>query len=106
MRRLITTVCAVLTLLSVQVSRAETVTVYTSSISAPLMVGESEGIYRDLVAYLNRQKLGITFLLSYLPRKRLQLMVEKGKLDGIVIGMMPQWFNDAQQKRYLWTGSF
>lgn len=85
---------------------AEVVTVYTSANFAPLVIGDG-GLYADLVAHLNRQKLpGLTFKLTYLPRKRLQLMVETGRLDGIVIGMMPHWFNDAAQQKYLWTVPF
>lgn len=88
-------------------TRAETVMVYTSANFAPLMVGEHSGVYPDLVAYLNRLQLpGLTFKLSYLPRKRLQLMVEENRLDGIVIGMMPHWLNDTAQQKYLWTAPF
>lgn len=87
--------------------RAETVTVYTSANFAPLVVGEDSGVYHDMVDYLNRQKLpGLDFKLSYLPRKRLQMMVEENRLDGIVIGMMPHWFDDTAQQKYLWTTPF
>ncbi|OEZ56747.1 bacterial extracellular solute-binding protein, family 3 [Duganella sp. HH105] len=88
-------------------ARGELVSVYTSARVAPLVIGEGSGIYPDLVAYLNRKKLGqLSFKLVYLPRKRLQLQVERGELDGIVIGMMPHWFNDAAQKKYLWSAPF
>ncbi|WP_343730545.1 transporter substrate-binding domain-containing protein [Duganella sp.] len=87
--------------------RAEVIPVYTSAQVAPLVLPEGKGVYPDMVAYLNRQKLGnLSFKLVYLPRKRLQLRVESGQLDGIVIGMMPHWFNDAAQKKYLWTAPF
>ena len=87
--------------------RAEVIPVYTSAQVAPLVLPDGSGVYPDMVAYLNRQKLGsLSFKLVYLPRKRLQLMVESGQLDGIVIGMMPHWFNDAGQKKYLWTVPF
>ncbi|OFA01573.1 ABC transporter substrate-binding protein [Duganella sp. HH101] len=87
-------------------ARGEVVNVYTSARVAPLVIGGG-GIYPDMVAYLNRKKLGqLSFKLIYLPRKRLQLQVERGELDGIVIGMMPEWFNDAAQKKYLWTVPF
>jgi polar amino acid transport system substrate-binding protein len=85
---------------------AEVVMVYTSANFAPLVIGDG-GVYADLVAYLNRQKLpGLSFKLIYLPRKRLQLMVEEERLDGIVIGMMPHWFNDTAQQKFLWTVPF
>lgn len=88
-------------------ARAEVVKVYTSANFAPLLLGDGRGTYPDLVAWLNRQKLGeLTFELHYIPRKRLQVKLEDGSLDGIVIGMMPQWMGDEQQKKYLWTAPF
>ena len=87
--------------------RAEVIPVYTSAQVAPLMMADGSGIYPDMVAYLNRQKLGsLQFKLVYLPRKRLQVKVESGALDGIVIGMMPHWFDDSAQTKYLWTAPF
>ncbi len=88
-------------------ARADVVNVYTSANFAPLMLGDGRGVYPDLVAYLNRQKLGsTTFQLHFLPRKRLQVRLENNTLDGIVIGMMPEWFDDTAQKKYLWTQPF
>lgn len=88
-------------------ARADIVNVYTSANFAPLMLGDGRGIYPDLVAYLNRRKLdGVTFRLLYIPRKRLQVKLEDGSLDGIVIGMMPEWFDDTAQNKYLWTAPF
>ena len=88
-------------------AQAEVIPVYTSAQVAPLVLPDGSGVYPDMVAYLNRQKLGgLTFKLVYLPRKRLQLQVESGALDGIVIGMMPHWFDDGAQKKYLWTAPF
>ena len=102
---------AVLTMLCASVlhgaALAEVVTVYTSARVAPLVVSDEQGIYPDLVHYLNRHAPGgLSFRLEYLPRKRLQVKVENGELDGIVIGMMPHWFDDAAQKKYLWTVPF
>jgi polar amino acid transport system substrate-binding protein len=88
-------------------ARGEVVNVYTSARVAPLLLEDAHGIYPDMVEYLNRKKLGdLHFKLIYLPRKRLQLQVESGNLDGIVIGMMPHWFDDVAQKKYLWTVPF
>lgn len=88
-------------------ARGEVVNVYTSARVAPLVIDDRSGIYPDLVEYLNRKKLGqLSFKLIYLPRKRLQLQVERGELDGVVIGMMPHWFDDAAEKKYLWTAPF
>jgi polar amino acid transport system substrate-binding protein len=88
-------------------ARAETITVYTSANFAPLVIDGSRGIYYEAIDYLNKQAGdGTRFRLAYLPRKRLQMRLEDGTLDGIVIGMMPQWFDDVAQKKYLWTTAF
>jgi polar amino acid transport system substrate-binding protein len=88
-------------------ARAETINVYTSANFAPLMLGDGRGVYPDLVGYLNRQELeGYSFRLQYLPRKRLQVKLEEGSLNGVVIGMMPEWLDDRTQTRYLWTAPF
>ncbi|MES2317684.1 MAG: transporter substrate-binding domain-containing protein [Pseudomonadota bacterium] len=88
-------------------ARAEVVDVYTSANFAPLMLGDGRGIYPDLIAQLNRkQPGGLTFRLRYMPRKRLQVKLEEGSLDGLVIGMMPEWLADPEQKKYLWTAPF
>ncbi len=87
--------------------QAEVITVYTSANFAPLVVDGHRGLYPDLVDYLNKQKPGgMTFKLAYMPRKRLQVKLEDGSLDGIIIGMMPAWFDDVGQFKYLWTVPF
>jgi polar amino acid transport system substrate-binding protein len=107
MKRLLTFWLYVLYVLLPQGTHAETISVYTSANFAPLMIEGQRGIYYDMVEYLNQQQLGKTrFQLVYLPRKRLQMRLEDGSLDGIVIGMMPAWFDDVAQKKYLWTPPF
>ncbi|MES2015688.1 MAG: ABC transporter substrate-binding protein [Pseudomonadota bacterium] len=94
-------------LLLAAAARADVVNVYTSASFAPLMLGDGRGIYPDLIAHLNRKKPGgLTFRLLYMPRKRLQVKLEEGSLDGVVIGMMPEWMADPAQKKYLWTAPF
>lgn len=89
------------------IARAEVVNVYTSANFAPLMINNTQGVYVDLVEHLNQQRLGdLTFKLTYLPRKRLQFKLEAGSMDGIVIGMMPQWLDDVARQKYLWTAPF
>jgi polar amino acid transport system substrate-binding protein len=107
MKRLLTFWLSLLYVLLPLGTRAETVSVYTSANFAPLMIEGQRGVYFDMVDYLNRQPFGSTrFRLVYLPRKRLQMRLEDGSLDGIVIGMMPAWFDDVAQKKYLWTAPF
>ncbi len=86
---------------------ADSVTIYTNVNFAPLMIDNDHGLYPDLVDYLNRQKIGgLVFKLEPLPRKRMQVLLDEQKLDGAIIGMMPQWFGDEAQKKYLWTLPF
>ena len=95
--------CAVL----LPAAAAPPVNVYTSANFAPLMLGNGRGIYPDLIDYLNaRQPGGLQFKLVYLPRKRLQVKLDEGSIDGIVVGMMPEWVNDNAQTRFLWTAPF
>lgn len=83
------------------------ITVYTSAGFAPLMLADGRGLYPDLIAYLNQRKPGaLTFRLQYMPRKRLQVKLEDGSIDGLVIGMTPEWFDDVEQKKYLWSAPF
>ncbi len=107
MKTIVSTLLLLCALLAGASSRAEVVNVYTSANFAPLMLGDGRGVYPDLVNHLNRQKLGdYTLALHYLPRRRLQVKLEEGSLDGIVIGMMPEWLGDAGQRKYLWTAPF
>lgn len=99
--------CCLASLMLAAAARAETVNVYTSANFAPLVLGGGQGVYPDLVAHLNRQNIGgLQFTLRYMPRKRLQVKLEEGTLDGIVIGMMPQWLADPKQQKYLWSAPF
>jgi polar amino acid transport system substrate-binding protein len=106
MRRFFTTLLVLCLANCLVTAQATEVTVFTSSTSPPLIVGEKGGMYRDMISYLNRQNLGFTFKLAYIPRKRLQVKAEDGSMDGIVIGMMPDWFGDSAQSKYLWTEPF
>lgn len=84
-----------------------TVTVYTNVDFPPFVIDPDTGIYPELVAWLNRRRPGgLQFRLARLPRVRLQQAVERGELDGIVIGMMPAWFDDLEERKYLWTAPF
>lgn len=88
-------------------ARAEVLNVYTSANYAPLMLDDGRGIYPDLITHLNLKKPGgLSFRLVFVPRKRLQVKLEDGSLDGLVIGMMPAWLDDPEQKKYLWTVPF
>ncbi len=107
MKHLVLALVVLCALLLAKSAPAQVVTVYTSASFAPLMLADGRGMYPDLIAYLNQRKLGtLTFRLQYMPRKRLQVKLEDGSIDGMVIGMMPEWFDDVEQKKYLWSVPF
>ena len=62
-----------------------------------------------LVQKANRVCLEIflyEFHTVFLPRKRLDRYLSNNKLDGLVIGVNPIWFNDSSETLYLWSDSF
>jgi polar amino acid transport system substrate-binding protein len=98
---------AVALMLASQSVMAERVTVYTNATVPPLVIDEKIGLYPEMVAYLNQLKVaGLELSLETIPRKRLQVLLESGGLDGIVIGMMPKWVDDPMRVKYLWTEPF
>lgn len=107
MKNLLLSLAMLCALLQARSALAQVVTVYTSASFAPLMLADGRGMYPDLIAYLNQRKLGtLSLRLQYMPRKRLQVKLEDGSIDGLVIGMMPEWFDDVEQKKYLWSAPF
>ena len=107
MNKLVTPLVLACCLLAAAAVRADVVNVYTGANFAPLMLADGRGLYPDLVAYLNQHKVGgHTYVLRFIPRKRLQVKLEEGTLDGLVIGMMPEWLDDPRQTKYLWTAPF
>jgi polar amino acid transport system substrate-binding protein len=63
------------------------------------------GIYHDFVEYLNIQQNNHKYELHFMPRLRLENLLNDGELDGIIIGVNPLWFKDKEQKKFLWTSS-
>jgi polar amino acid transport system substrate-binding protein len=85
----------------------EVIKVYTYHLKPPLVVREAtkEGLYYDELNYFNKHSTEYQFELHYLPRRRLDLLVNSNSLDGLVIGVSPIWFGDKQETKYLWTTS-
>lgn len=94
-------------LCSTSVAAKEVIKVYTYHLKPPFVVREAthDGLYFDALDYFNKKSNQYQFELHYLPRRRLDLMVNAGTLDGVVIGVNPIWFDDKQERRYLWTGT-
>lgn len=64
-----------------------------------------QGIYVDFVNYLNSKQNDYIFELHFLPRIRLENLLNINSLDGIVIGVNPNWFLDERREKYLWTSA-
>ena len=81
-----------------------TVYLYTYHNKPPFVVDEQrrEGLYFDMAAYFTLLVPDVSFRTIYLPRKRLNLMIENQTLDGAVIGVSPVWFGDKDETRFLW----
>lgn len=47
-------------------------------------------------------ELGYTFQMIFIPRKRLNKMLEDPNFKGIVVGVSPTWFKDKSESKYLW----
>lgn len=83
----------------------EMVKVYSYHLKPPLILDQvtGRGLYNDMLSYLNKENTAYRFELIYLPRRRLDLLINSGNLDGLVIGVSPVWFNDREEQKFLWT---
>lgn len=81
------------------------VTVYAYHLQPPLIIdiGGQSGLYFDLVNHLNRLSNDYEFKLVYVPRKRIEVMLERNEMNGILLGVNPKWFKDKSEQKYLWT---
>lgn len=64
------------------------------------------GLYQAFINLLNDYQKEWKITLQYMPRKRLDLHLKAGTLDGAVIGVNPAWFKDKQQTRFNWSEPF
>ena len=81
------------------------VSVYSYHLKAPLIIDQEaeQGLYYDFVNYLNSNNSKYHFKLVYLPRKRIERLLDSESLDGILLGVNPVWFKDKNETKYLWT---
>ncbi|UAA39180.1 transporter substrate-binding domain-containing protein [Paraneptunicella aestuarii] len=86
-------------------AKPQNIPVYIYHLKPPLVVSahEKTGVYYDIERYLNSHIAEYKFETVYIPRKRIDLMLEQKKLDGIVLGVNPVWFQDKDEDKYLWT---
>jgi polar amino acid transport system substrate-binding protein len=99
-----------LTVLASVVGAAETaapVTLYAYHLKPPFItdVHKEQGLYYAFADYVNR-KLGRTVVRTeYMPRKRLEQLLNTADFRGVIIGVNPVWFHDNEEKKYLWTST-
>ncbi|WP_448565872.1 substrate-binding periplasmic protein [Thalassotalea ganghwensis] len=83
----------------------ELVNVYVYHLKPPFVVDlvKQQGLYFDFSRYLNEVAPNYDFHTIFVPRKRITLMLEQGKLDGMLLGVNPVWFKDKEESKYLWS---
>lgn len=81
---------------------------YTYHYKPPFLIDTlaQQGFYYDVVDYFNEQSELYQFKVTYLPRKRLDCLLGQQQLNGIVMGVLPEWFGDANEQNYQWLPGF
>lgn len=81
------------------------VTAYSYHVKPPLVINEEHkvGLYFDVIQYLNTHSQKFTFELVFIPRKRIERMLQTEGFSGLILGVNPIWFNDREEQKYLWT---
>lgn len=81
---------------------AESVFLFSYQQKPPYVVDEArgEGLYFDLARLLSRRLPGHEFVVRQIPRNRLDYLLDRGQLPGLVLGVSPQWFADAARHRW------
>lgn len=84
---------------------AAEIKLYAYHLKPPYIIDaeKGSGLYFEMARRLNQLQTGHRFKTVYLPRKRLESLLEQEQLDGLVLGVNPHWFNDASQHRFGWT---
>lgn len=92
-------------LLACSASGADEVKLYAYHLKPPYIIDADKGtgLYFELARRLNQLQTQHHYKTVYLPRKRLESLLEQETLDGLVLGVNPHWFNDASQHRYAWS---
>lgn len=61
------------------------------------------GLYFDFVKRLNALSDDYNFEVMFIPRKRVERMLESNSMNGILLGVNPKWFKDKNESKYLWS---
>jgi polar amino acid transport system substrate-binding protein len=67
----------------------------------PYILPDQTGLYGAYLNLLSERLPENDFTLTFLPRGRINWLLENEDLDGIVIGVNPLWFNDSEQKKHI-----
>jgi polar amino acid transport system substrate-binding protein len=84
---------------------AAEIKLYAYHLKPPYIIDAEKGtgLYFELAKRLNQVQTQHRYTTVYLPRKRLESLLEQEQLDGLVLGVNPHWFNDASQHRFAWS---
>lgn len=102
-------ICLLMCLItSFSLQAKDTIYLYTYHKKPPFIVDldSQQGLYFDLAESLSDISVKYKFETVFVPRKRLNVLVEKQALDGLVVGVLPVWFKDKNESKYLWSGGF
>ncbi len=83
------------------------IVVYAYHLKPPFIIDVDKklGLYYDFSDHLNSKQDRYLFTTKFMPRKRLDFLVRSNKLNGILVGVNPIWFNDKKEQKFLWTGT-
>lgn len=93
--------------LAVAKPQKDTINIYTYHLKPPFIIDQKNqaGLYYDFSNYLNLLQNKYRFKTVFMPKKRIDKYLNKDKLNGILIGVNPKWFNDTAEDKYHWTVS-
>ena len=85
----------------------EHVDVYVYHLKPPFNINNTYelGLHFDFSTYLNSKSDKYHFETIFVPRKRIEIMLDSNKLNGILLGVNPVWFKDKAETKYLWTSN-
>lgn len=73
----------------------------------PLIIDQSKsiGLYYDVIEYLNNNNKQYFFRAIYVPKRRINVMIDNGSIDGLILGVAPAWFKDKEETKFLWSNA-
>lgn len=66
-------------------------------------IESKKGIYYDFAKLFNRAQSEFYLNVKFVPRKRIDRMLDNNNLDGIIMGVNPIWFGDKDKTKFLWS---